>query len=175
MDGHTVYVIQVTNPDGDTWNIEKRYSEIRELHEELRLRYGDQLPPIPGKRYWFNQDPDFIVARQKGLETYVEGVLQMEREIRTPSLQAFLGGPPQGSERNQAHQYQQILDNMQAKLLNLTLPPAPLDETDMKHRLNKYGQAMRLHVLSQPVDPIHLRAPGFDGEPPQLSTDNAAR
>lgn len=173
LEGHTTYTIQVTNADGDSWQIQKRYREIRELHEELRLRHGDALPPIPGKRLWGNQDPAFIAARQTGLQQYLEGVLQLERDVRTPALQQFLGGPRQPSERNQARQYQQILDNMQSRLLNLALPPAPLDETEMAQRLKKYGQAMRLHVLSQPVDPIHLRAPGFDGEPLQLCPNNA--
>jgi len=64
---------------------------------------------------------------------------------------------------------------MQNRLLNLALPPAPLDETEMSQRLKKYGQAMRLHVLSQPVDPIYLRTPGFDAEPPPLCPTNAER
>merc|ERR1719408_533550 len=88
----------------------------------------------------------------------------------------FLGGPgPRQGEPNQARQYQQILDSMQARLLNLALPPAPLDETEMSQRLKKYGQAMKLHVLSQPVDPIHLRAPGFDTDPAPLCATNADR
>lgn len=64
---------------------------------------------------------------------------------------------------------------MQSKLLNLAAPPAPLDDTEVAQRRKKYGQAMKLHVLSQPVDPIHLRTPGFDGEPMQLCSSNAER
>eukprot|EP00933_Yihiella_yeosuensis_P029173 TRINITY_DN22864_c0_g1_i1.p1 TRINITY_DN22864_c0_g1~~TRINITY_DN22864_c0_g1_i1.p1 ORF type:complete len:250 (-),score=51.51 TRINITY_DN22864_c0_g1_i1:200-949(-) len=172
-DGHTTYVIMVTNPEGVSWQVQKRYREIRELHDELRLRYGDSMPAIPGKRLWGNQDPAFVAARQVGLEQYLTSVLQqVEREVRSPALLQFLGRPEPG-ERNQARQYQQILDSMQSKLLNLALPPAPLDETEMAQRLKKYGQAMRLHVLSQPVDPIHLRAPGFDNEPLALCPSNA--
>merc|ERR1740120_560553 len=99
----------------------------------------------------------------------------IERDVRTPALVQFLGGPQHHGERNQARQYQQILDNMQSRLLNLALPPAPLDETEMQMRLKKYNLAMRLHVLSQPVDPIHLRAPGFDDDPVPLSSTNGER
>ncbi|CAE8614996.1 unnamed protein product [Polarella glacialis] len=172
VDGATTYIIKVTNPDGVSWTLQKRYREIRELHDELRLRHGDILPPIPGKRLWGNQEPAFVAQRQIGLEQYLQGVLQIERDVRTPALLQFLGTPTQSGERSQARQYQQILDNMQSKLLNLALPPAPLDETEMAQRLKKYGQAMRLHVLSQPVDPIHLRAPGFDNEPLPLCPSN---
>jgi len=173
VEGHTTYIIKVTNADGDTWNIQKRYRELRELHDELRLRHGDSLPAFPGKRFFGNQDPSFIASRQAALQVYVEAVLQIERELRTPALQAFLGGPPHQGERSQEKEYQRILDNMTSRLLNLALPPAPLDEPEMAQRLKKYGQAMRLHVLSQPVDPIHLRAPGFDSEPLPLCPSNA--
>lgn len=171
-EGHTTYTIKVTSPDGDTWNIHKRYRECRELHEELRLRYGDGLPPIPSKRLWGNQDPAFIASRQVGLQTYLEGVLQIERELRTPALKEFIGGPPQHGERNQARRYQQILDGMQQQLLNLALPPAPLDETEIAQRLKKYGLAMHSNVLNQPVDPNILRLPAFDAEPVPLCPQN---
>eukprot|EP00416_Gambierdiscus_australes_P039796 CAMPEP_0171099276 /NCGR_PEP_ID=MMETSP0766_2-20121228/51009_1 /TAXON_ID=439317 /ORGANISM="Gambierdiscus australes, Strain CAWD 149" /LENGTH=236 /DNA_ID=CAMNT_0011558857 /DNA_START=72 /DNA_END=779 /DNA_ORIENTATION=+ len=174
VEGHTTYIIKVSNAEGDTWNIQKRYREIRELHDELRQRHGDTLPPFPGKRLFGNQDPAFIASRQVGLQAYLEGVLQMERENRTPALQQFLGsGPQQHAERNEEKEYQKILDNMQSKLLNLALPPNPLDDTEMELRKKKYGNAMRLHVLSQPVDPIHLRAPAFDREPLHLCATNA--
>mmetsp|Transcript_63530 Transcript_63530/g.113035 ORF Transcript_63530/g.113035 Transcript_63530/m.113035 type:complete len:249 (-) Transcript_63530:62-808(-) len=172
-DGHTTYIIKVTNPEGVSWNIQKRYREIRELHDELRLRHGDNLPSFPGKRLWGNQDPAFIAARQEALQQYLMGVLQLERDVRTPALQAFLGGPAQTGERNQARQYQQILDGMHSKLLNLALPPAPLDETETAQRLKKYGDGMRISVLSQPVDPVILRDLGLDSEPVRLCPSNA--
>jgi len=172
VEGHTVYIIKVTSPDGDTWNLQKRYKELRELHDQMRPKHGDALPQFPGKRIFGNQDPTFVAERQAGLQAYLDAVLRIEREIRTPFLLKFLGGPPQQGERNQARQYQQILDAMQSRLLNLALPPPPLDENDMALRLKKYGQAMKLYVLSHPVDPIHLRSPGFDGEPPSLCSTN---
>uniref|UniRef100_A0A7S1FA64 PX domain-containing protein n=1 Tax=Noctiluca scintillans TaxID=2966 RepID=A0A7S1FA64_NOCSC len=174
-DGHTIYTIKVTSPDGDTWTIQKRYSEIRELHDQLRLRHGANLEAFPGKRLFGNQDPAFVKERQTGLQRYLDGVLRLEKDIRTPALFEFLGGPQPHGERNQAREHQKILTDMQNKLLNLALPPAPLDETEMGQRLKKYCQAMRLFVLSQPVDPIHLRAPGFDGEPLQLCASNSEK
>merc|ERR1712187_735067 len=49
--------------------------------------------------------------------------------------------------------------------MNLSMPPTPVEEDEKEQRLAKYRNAMRLHVLSQPVDPIHLRGPSFDTEP----------
>lgn len=177
VEGHTVYLVKVTSPDSDTWNIQKRYSDVRGLHDKLRERHGDSLPQIPAKRWFNTQDPAFVQARQAGLQQYLDGVLRLERAGAgaCPALLQFLGGPTQKGEQNQERQYKQILEDMQAQLLNLAAPPAPLDDTEVAQRRKKYGQAMKLHVLSQPVDPIHLRAPGFDGEAMQLCSTNAER
>merc|ERR1711933_632369 len=115
-DGHTTYFIKVTGPDEESWNLKKRYKELRDLHDQLRFRYSDSLPPFPGKRLWGNQDPAFIASRQVALQQYLDGVLKLEREVRTPALLQFLGAPLQHGEHNQAQQYQQILDAMQSKL-----------------------------------------------------------
>lgn len=173
-EGTTIYVIKVTNGESETWNIEKRYSEIRELYEKLRGVHGDAIAQFPGKKMFGSTDPAFITSRQLGLQSWFDAVLRLEPNIQTPALKEFVGAPrSQGGGVNQTKQYQQILDDMQAKLLNLALPPAPLDQSEVDQRLKKYGQAMKLHVLSQPVDPIHLRTPGFDNDPLQLCSTNA--
>lgn len=175
-EGHTVFTIKVTSPDGEHWTIRKRYTEIRNLHDELKRTHGDSLPTIPGKKLFGSLDPNFILQRQAGLQEYLQGVLLLERSNPSRVLLDFLGNQQaqtHGGERSQSRRYQQILDDMQKKLLNLALPPAPLDEHEMSLRLKKYGTAMKLTVLVQPVDPIHLRAPGFDADPVQLCAQNA--
>jgi len=172
-DGHTTYTIKVSSPYGDTWIVRKRYREIRELHEHLQLYYGERLPPIPGRRLWGNHAPAFLEARQVGLQEYLLGVLRLDRDLQTPELKEFLGNPETLMESSQAAQYQEILDNLQKKLLNLALPPGLLDDSEMAHRVKVYGQAMRLHVLSQPVDPIHLRGSAFDSDPVQFCAHGA--
>jgi len=172
-DGRTQYAIKVTSPDGTFWDIQKRYNDFRDLHDEIRDRHGDSLPALPGKRFFGNQDPAFIAARQAGLERYLDGVLAIEKDQLLPTVQQFLMVPAQPGRQSQAENYQQILDDMQSKLLNLALPPGSIDETEMAKRLQKYGQAMKLHILSQPVDPIHLRSARFDSEPLTLCAANA--
>jgi len=167
-DGHTTYTIKVLSPEGESWTICKRYREINELHEELRLRH-ESLPRMPAKRLWGNQDPSFIALRQQQLQDYLEGVLRIDPHLNTPALKAFLGNPTPQGERNQQRQYQQILDKMQGKLLNLSMPPATLDDSEISQRMTKYGHAMRLHVLSQPVDPIHLALPAFNMQPAEFA------
>eukprot|EP00811_Abedinium_folium_P030343 NODE_4854_length_1838_cov_4.981297.p2 GENE.NODE_4854_length_1838_cov_4.981297~~NODE_4854_length_1838_cov_4.981297.p2 ORF type:complete len:244 (-),score=63.03 NODE_4854_length_1838_cov_4.981297:225-956(-) len=173
--GHIVYLIKVTSPEGETWNIQKRYREIRDLNEQLRKRHPEGMPTIPAKRLFGNLDPAFIARRMGELQTYFDGVLKAEPVPRTPAFVHFLGGPQRQGARNQEQQHQQILDNLIKMLLNLSLPPAPLEEADISQRLRRYGQAMKLHVLCQPVDPIHLRAPVFDNHLTTLAPTNGER
>eukprot|EP00913_Durusdinium_trenchii_P027210 g25530.t1 len=79
-EGHTTYVIKVTNSDGASWNVQKRYRELRELNDELKLRYPESLPQFPAKRFFGNNDPAFIASRQASLEQYLLGVLALEPE-----------------------------------------------------------------------------------------------
>eukprot|EP00812_Abedinium_dasypus_P006152 NODE_1775_length_1065_cov_129.229703.p2 GENE.NODE_1775_length_1065_cov_129.229703~~NODE_1775_length_1065_cov_129.229703.p2 ORF type:complete len:243 (+),score=74.09 NODE_1775_length_1065_cov_129.229703:124-852(+) len=173
--GHIIYLIKVTSPEGDTWNIQKRYREIRDLNEQLRKRHREGLPTIPAKRLFGNLDPTFIARRMGELQTFFDGILKLEPVPRTPAFVHFLGGPQRHAARNQEQQHQQILDNLNKMLLNLSLPPAPLEEADISQRLRRYGQAMKLHVLCQPVDPIYLRAPLFDNHLATLATTNGER
>jgi len=90
VDGFTRYTIEVYCPDGSCWDIQRRYSEIRALHEDLGPLYGDALPEMPARRFWGNQDPTFIMERQSGLEDYLNGVLQLECMALSPQSRQFL-------------------------------------------------------------------------------------
>lgn len=68
----------------------KRYSEVRELHDTLRLWLQDKLPPIPGRRLFGNHEPVFIEERRLGLQRYLNGTLHIIAS-QMPSLQGFVG------------------------------------------------------------------------------------
>ena len=87
---YTEYHIKVTSSNGESWLIRRRYSEFRDLHDHLRLKYGDQLPAMPGKRLWGNQDPAFVKERQDGLQRYMDGVFSLDSECRTKFFRRFL-------------------------------------------------------------------------------------
>ncbi|KAF4654844.1 hypothetical protein FOZ61_007994 [Perkinsus olseni] len=92
QDGYTEYFIEVSNlSNGDKWTVSRRYREIRELHDHLKLKYPDRIPKIPGKKLWGTMDPHFIEERQRGLQAYMDGVLAIEPDVRTRVLQKFLG------------------------------------------------------------------------------------
>jgi hypothetical protein len=55
--------------DGQTWEIEKRYSELRATHDYLKTVLGF-LPAFPNKTLVKRKDPKSIQKRIKRLEKY---------------------------------------------------------------------------------------------------------
>lgn len=167
-EGHTVYVIKVTPPTGEPWEVRKRYREIRDLHDQLRARYGDATPAMPARRILGTMDPSFIAQRQRQLQQYMDDVMRLEngRDMLSTALLTFLGAPTvQGQATLPVRHHAQILETMQHRLMNLSMPPTPVEDDEKELRLAKYHSAIKLHVLSQPVDPIHFRGPAFDADP----------
>lgn len=87
--GRTVYEIEVTGPDGACWTIQKRYSEVRELYDLVKLYLNDRLPPIPGKTLFGNRNPVFIAERQTGLQRCLNGTLQLVASQK-PSILGYV-------------------------------------------------------------------------------------
>lgn len=91
QDEFTEYHMKVvSSPDGNSWLVRRRYREFRELHDHLKLKYPDRIPPVPGKKLWGNQDPNFVRDRETQLQVYMDGVLAVEPDCRTRVLQRFL-------------------------------------------------------------------------------------
>eukprot|EP00392_Amoebophrya_sp_AT5.2_P011840 g11930.t1 len=88
--GHTIYNLRVMAPTGQSWDLSKRYSHFHEMNEVLKTKYPVQLPPFPGKRLFGNSDPTFVQQRQAQLQHYLNGVLLLEPDIRTPIVAEFL-------------------------------------------------------------------------------------
>ena len=67
VDGKTVtfYRIEVyDNFSKETWNLEKRYSEIDLLHKTISKLYPN-IPPMPGKTLFKVKDRDQLEKRKK--------------------------------------------------------------------------------------------------------------
>jgi len=73
VDGKTVtfYKIEVyDNFSKETWNLEKRYSEIDLLHKTINKLYPN-IPPMPGKTLFKIKDRDQLEKRKKQLEVFL--------------------------------------------------------------------------------------------------------
>eukprot|EP01068_Selenidium_serpulae_P009755 Selendium_serpulae@DN5315_c0_g1_i1.p1 len=91
--GYTVYVADVC--DGErVWSIAKRYRELRELHDQMKLRYPHKLTWFPGKRFFFgNKSQKFIEERQHELQKYMDTLMAVDPECKERRLRAFLAIP----------------------------------------------------------------------------------
>jgi len=170
-DGYTEYQIKVTDPSGESWMLKKRYREVRELHEHLKLKYPDRIPAIPKKRLFGNQDPSFIRSRQAALQQYLDAVLKLEPDCRTKALRKFLELENKHRvEKAQVPNQQQIIDWTQSLFIDLAQTPSSLDVMEIDQRVQKYSQAMRTYVLTQPIDPIHSQIQNIGTAPARFDT-----
>ena len=48
---YTEYHIKVTSTKGESWLIRRRYREFRDLHDHLKLKYGDSLPNVSCEQF----------------------------------------------------------------------------------------------------------------------------
>eukprot|EP00439_Symbiodinium_sp_Y106_P017623 s2753_g2.t1 len=190
--GHTCYTIEITH-GGSRWQQVKRYRELRELHDELKLKHGEILPPFPGKRFFGNSDPAFVAQRQEGLERYLVGVLQLDPDVTHPALRSFLGGPTPSLDLGPSAQEKELLElrikrkcfeSLQSSVIKdvlrrqlLTSHPSvgALEERETTERRRRFVESMKLSVLAQPVDPVILRDLGLDGDPVPISQGNGER
>lgn len=87
------YVIEVTDrSSGDKRMVRRRYREFRDLHEHLKLRFGDSLAEFPPKKLWGNSDPSVLASRQHALDKYMVKLTELDPECSsTWLLKSFLG------------------------------------------------------------------------------------
>eukprot|EP00922_Rhytidocystis_sp_ex-Travisia-forbesii_P059507 GHVS01088240.1.p1 GENE.GHVS01088240.1~~GHVS01088240.1.p1 ORF type:complete len:129 (+),score=8.36 GHVS01088240.1:30-389(+) len=102
-DGHTEYKIQVTDPSDSCWCINRRYREVRELHDQMKLRYPEYLTWFPARRFFGNSETKFIEERQKELQRYMQRLLQVEPNCSSRILRHFLEIPFQPAESIYTH------------------------------------------------------------------------
>eukprot|EP00921_Rhytidocystis_pertsovi_P022936 GHVQ01036539.1.p1 GENE.GHVQ01036539.1~~GHVQ01036539.1.p1 ORF type:complete len:250 (+),score=30.52 GHVQ01036539.1:263-1012(+) len=95
--GHTEYIIHVRPPSEDpvkSWFVNKRYREIRELHDHMKLVYPEHLSWFPAKRLFRNMDSAFVEQRQRDLQKYMTMLLSYEPLCTWRVLREFLNISP---------------------------------------------------------------------------------
>ncbi|CEM13955.1 unnamed protein product [Vitrella brassicaformis CCMP3155] len=154
-DGHTEYQLKVVDPENTSWFTQKRYREIRELHDQLKLRFPQELQWFPPKRLFNNMDSAFINERQHQLQLYLNKVLQLDPTCSVKVLRKFLEIKPKpepgrlayGIESATAHQL--LLDRASGQFLDLSQTPQPLDATEAEQKASNYSQVFsRMSQLS---------------------------
>jgi len=105
-DGHYVYTLRIraTAVLGDSWSVQKRYSDMACLHDHLKKRFPQlPLPIFPAKQSISNisskvfanlsskaSDKTFVQERAKQLNDYFNALLGMPDLVEDPEIKIFL-------------------------------------------------------------------------------------
>lgn len=162
QDEFTEYHMKVVNQQdsSSSWLVRRRYREFRDLHDNLKMKYGDRVPPVPGKKMWGNQDPDFVRQRQDQLQVYMNKILAIEPDCRTRVLQQFLeikrpgtvattpvpaASPtrrPGVSPAIPQAELGNILAELERTIFDLSSTPALIDQQEYETRRKKYDEIL---------------------------------
>ena len=92
IEGKTVtfYKIEIyDNYSKENWFLEKRYSEIDQLHKTLAKLYPN-IPPMPGKTLFKIKDRDQLEKRKKQLETFLRECAKRKDIESNTTFKTFL-------------------------------------------------------------------------------------
>ncbi|XP_068722424.1 sorting nexin-16-like [Montipora capricornis] len=110
----TVYKIEVKGPSR-SWFVFRRYTDFTRLNDRLKDAYPNFQIRLPGKR-WFkdNFDPEFIEERAKGLQFFINNVMNHAQICQSAEVEEFFclhdpPGPYDSLEESRA--YCQHLEN----------------------------------------------------------------
>lgn len=74
VDGHTVYVVQLSLTGVKSWEVQRRFRDFIYLDKELRKKFPHlKMPSLPPKTFWFSStDPALVDERRDHLENYLK-------------------------------------------------------------------------------------------------------
>eukprot|EP00928_Gymnodinium_smaydae_P097750 TRINITY_DN8926_c0_g1_i1.p1 TRINITY_DN8926_c0_g1~~TRINITY_DN8926_c0_g1_i1.p1 ORF type:complete len:424 (-),score=61.78 TRINITY_DN8926_c0_g1_i1:60-1331(-) len=146
---HTTYTVVVTSPSLERWTLWLRYSEIRDVHDALKVTFEDvQMPTIPGKRILRNFSPAFVAKRQAGLELYLNSVLRsVDPGVCHPKLRLLLGMnalyvPPRNNDF--AHVLQERSDRGRGRAVRKDAAMSRVSRNTDEERSATRGRGLRL-------------------------------
>ncbi|KAK4058531.1 tRNA (guanine-N(7)-)-methyltransferase (tRNA(m7G46)-methyltransferase) [Microbotryomycetes sp. JL221] len=87
-----VHQLQADNAFGSGWIVTRRYSEFASLHSILRDRYPASVKQLdfPSKRLVTSYSKDFVEARRRGLERYLQNLVKDSNVCHSSELRTFM-------------------------------------------------------------------------------------
>ena len=90
-DGHVEYNLTIVLPDGISFKIGKRYSELKNLNDALKRETNNNaFPKFPPKKFFGFNNEEFINKRQQELNVYFEGICNSKEFSKLPSFLKFV-------------------------------------------------------------------------------------
>ena len=90
-DGHVEYNLTILLPEGISFKIGKRYSELKNLNDSLKRETNNNaFPKFPPKKFFGFNSEEFINKRQQELNVYFEGICNCKEFSKLPSFVKFV-------------------------------------------------------------------------------------
>ena len=91
IDSHVTYTLIFELPEGITFQISKRYSELKTLYDTLKKETNNNsFPKFPPKKFFGFATEEFINKRQQELNTFFEGICNSKEFSELKSFKAFV-------------------------------------------------------------------------------------
>jgi hypothetical protein len=87
------YILRVDSSKSETWIVERRYHEFRDLHNKLvkeHKKLKTDLPPLPPKKIFGKMSQDVIDERKRRLVDYLNMLLIHVKPTHCETLNEFL-------------------------------------------------------------------------------------
>eukprot|EP00639_Heterosigma_akashiwo_P018910 CAMPEP_0206392494 /NCGR_PEP_ID=MMETSP0294-20121207/20012_1 /ASSEMBLY_ACC=CAM_ASM_000327 /TAXON_ID=39354 /ORGANISM="Heterosigma akashiwo, Strain CCMP2393" /LENGTH=255 /DNA_ID=CAMNT_0053845623 /DNA_START=44 /DNA_END=808 /DNA_ORIENTATION=+ len=135
---YVAYQIRVTNPDNDSWQVFRRYSDFLALHEFIlasqeitAMKEDFKAFEFPKKEFaWLANDTNVIQKRSQAFDAYVILLAEVITKTAPPpgTVEAFLGLSTEAQDFELARQASNIRDIASAKKEKAAAAPAPAKE-----------------------------------------------
>ena len=167
-DQHVEYTIKVKKTA--EWSVKRRYKDFEDFRHKLKMfvssKFKDRslkVPKLPRKRGMFQKlvstqnKQEFVVSRGKGLNGFLDGILNQREFMKCPDLNDFLTKPTDGHVASRAPEIFKIYTEPKpisksfevSGSMNLRSPPG----TGIHHR--NFGSNMTHHVRNFSSDSEH--------------------
>lgn len=159
-DVHVEYEMKIVDNKDNAWTLRKRYRELRDFHEQLKLIYSNILTSFPPKRLFGNTDAKFIESRQRELEKYMQNVMNIQNVTSHDFVKNFLQIPNQPEEVYHVCETatDRLVRYVKSRLLDLSQPTEQFFDTlEIKQKERVYFNLLRdTCVLDEKLHPSLL-------------------
>ncbi|OMJ83304.1 hypothetical protein SteCoe_15829 [Stentor coeruleus] len=165
---HFDYIIEVSNlVNGEIWKFQRRYSVLREIHEQFKVAFGVTLK-FPPKKMFGNKNPKFLEQRRADLESFFISITKMKEAAENELAQQFFSPrdreiinsatatvkkPAQPAVKKSRIENEvketstKVSEGLSSKLFDLSSQPMPLDEEEQKSKRKQFKMLCKDLVL----------------------------
>ena len=90
-EGHIIYELSIQFDDDISFTVQKRYSELKTMHDSLRRETNNNsFPKFPPKKFFGYNSEEFLKKRQQELDVYFTSICNSPEFSQIPSFIKFV-------------------------------------------------------------------------------------